>query len=74
VQLTALTERTVMVVQWAKTSRHAVEYALRCLKSISTSNALIAINKVKPRRHALYGFTDSELYSKSLKKYRDITL
>jgi Mrp family chromosome partitioning ATPase len=74
VQMTTLTERTVMVVQWAKTGRHAVEYALRSLKSVSSSNVLVAINKVRPGRHALYGFTDSELFSKSLKKYRDMTL
>jgi uncharacterized protein involved in exopolysaccharide biosynthesis/Mrp family chromosome partitioning ATPase len=72
--LATLAERTIMVVQWAKTSQRAVEYALQRLQSTSLNEILVAINKVVPRKHTLYGFSDSELYSRTLKKYNDINL
>nr|WP_246748771.1 polysaccharide biosynthesis tyrosine autokinase [Rhizobium setariae] len=70
--LTALAERTLMVVQWAKTSRRAVELSLQHLKSARSAEIPIAINNVKPKRHAKYSFSDSELFSRSMMKYSDL--
>ncbi|MBB3657699.1 uncharacterized protein involved in exopolysaccharide biosynthesis/Mrp family chromosome partitioning ATPase [Rhizobium sp. BK650] len=68
--LTAIVERTLMVVRWAKTSHRAVDFCLQKLRASSRNPEIsIAINGVKPRKHALYTFGDSELYSRSLIKY-----
>jgi uncharacterized protein involved in exopolysaccharide biosynthesis/Mrp family chromosome partitioning ATPase len=69
--LTALTERTLMVVQWAKTSRRAAEFCLQQLRSARNADIVVAINNVRPKRHAKYNFRDSELYARSLMKYHD---
>ncbi|MEP9373345.1 AAA family ATPase [Mesorhizobium sp. KR1-2] len=69
--LTALAERTVMVVQWARTSQSAIEYALQRLKSIRKAEILVIINRVNPDKHALYSFRDSELFIRSLMKYHN---
>lgn len=68
-QLTALAERTLMIVRWAKTSRRAVEFSLQHLKSARNAEISVAINNVKPKRHAQYSFSDSELFARSLMKY-----
>ena len=67
--LTALAERTLVVVQWGKTSRRAVEFSVQHLKSSRNAEISVAINNVKPKKHALYNFSDSELFAKSLMKY-----
>jgi len=69
--LTALTERTLMVVQWAKTSRRAAEFCLQQLRSARNADIVVAINNVKPKRHAKYNFRDSELYARSLMTYQN---
>ncbi|WP_376776599.1 GumC family protein [Rhizobium viscosum] len=69
--LTALTERTLMVVQWAKTSRRAAEFCLHQLRSARNADIVVAINNVKPKRHAKYNFRDSELYARSLMTYQN---
>lgn len=69
VHLTALAERTLAVVRWGKTSRRAVEFSLQQMKSSRNSEIVVAINNVNPKNHALYNFSDSELFSKSLMKY-----
>ncbi|WP_327212626.1 Wzz/FepE/Etk N-terminal domain-containing protein (plasmid) [Rhizobium beringeri] len=69
VHLTALAERTLAVVRWGKTSRRAVEFSLQQMKSSRNSEIVVAINNVNPKGHALYNFSDSELFSKSLMKY-----
>ncbi|MBB4237894.1 GumC family protein [Rhizobium esperanzae] len=71
VHLTALTERTLAVVKWGRTSRRAFEFSLQQMKSSRNSEILVAINNVNPKNHALYNFSDSELFSKSLMKYYD---
>lgn len=70
--LTALAERTLMVVRWAKTSRRAVEFSVQHLQTSRNVEISIAINNVKPKRHALYNFSDSELFVPSLRKYHDM--
>ncbi|MGN6583671.1 MAG: GumC family protein [Rhizobiaceae bacterium] len=74
VHMAALAERTIMVVQWAKTHRRAVEYALQRLRGASNAEILVVINKVVPRKHVLYQFTDVELFAKEQRKYHDITI
>ncbi|EJT02497.1 polysaccharide biosynthesis tyrosine autokinase [Rhizobium sp. CCGE 510] len=69
VHLTALAERTLAIVRWGKTSRRAVEFSLQQMKSSRNSELVVAINNVNPEKHALYNFSDSELFSKSLMKY-----
>ncbi len=69
--MTALVERTLMIVKWAKTSRRAVEITALHLRSARISEIVVAINKVKPKKHALYNFSDSELFSRALMKYHD---
>jgi uncharacterized protein involved in exopolysaccharide biosynthesis/Mrp family chromosome partitioning ATPase len=69
--LTALTERTLMVVQWAKTSRRATEFCLQQLRSARNADIVVAINNVKPKQHAKYNFRDSELYARSLMTYQN---
>ncbi|ANL31304.1 lipopolysaccharide biosynthesis protein (plasmid) [Rhizobium phaseoli] len=69
VLLTALAEKTLAVVRWGKTSRRAVEFSLQQMKSQRNSEIIVAINNVNPEKHALYNFSDSELFSKSLMKY-----
>jgi len=71
VHLTALTERTLAVVRWGRTSLRAFEFGLQQMKSSRNSEILVAINNVNPKTHALYNFSDSELFSKSLMKYYD---
>jgi uncharacterized protein involved in exopolysaccharide biosynthesis/Mrp family chromosome partitioning ATPase len=62
-QLAALTERTLFVVQWAKTSRRAMEFSLQHLRGSRNADVLITINSVNPKKHALYNFSDSGLLS-----------
>ena len=74
VHMAALAERTIMVVQWAKTHRRAVEYSLQRLRGASKAEILVVINKVVPRKHVLYQFNDVELFGKHHRKYHDITI
>ncbi|MBB6223380.1 GumC family protein [Rhizobium leguminosarum] len=69
VHLTSLAERTLAIVRWGKTSRRAFEFSLQQMKSSRNSEIIVAINNVNPEKHALYNFSDSELFSKSLMKY-----
>ena len=67
--LAALAEQTLVIVKWGKTNRRAVELGLQHLKNSRNSEIPIAINRINPKKHAQYNFTDSELFSKSLMKY-----
>ncbi|MFS2179429.1 GumC family protein [Rhizobium pisi] len=69
VHLAALAERTLAVVRWGKTSRRAFEFSLQQMKGSRNSEIVVAINNVDPKIHALYNFSDSELFSRSLMKY-----
>jgi uncharacterized protein involved in exopolysaccharide biosynthesis/Mrp family chromosome partitioning ATPase len=70
--LAGLVDRTLLVVQWAKTSRRAVEYAAQRLQSVKRSEILVAINNVDPKKHVLYGFRDSEIFCEYPQKHRSI--
>jgi Mrp family chromosome partitioning ATPase len=67
--LAALTERTLLTVRWGGTRRRAVEFATHRLQSIISANLMIVMNMVKPRRHALYGFRDAELFTTTVRRY-----
>ena len=71
--LAGLVERTLLVAQWGKTTHRAVEYAAQRLRNVRRSETLVVINKVNPRRHALYGFKDSEIYYEAPQKSRSIS-
>ncbi|WP_064801461.1 MULTISPECIES: GumC family protein [unclassified Rhizobium] len=71
--LTALAERTLVVVKWGKTSRRAVEFCLHQLRTARNAELCVAINNVNPKQHAMYNFSDSELFVKSLRKYHEFT-
>ncbi|NKK79957.1 polysaccharide biosynthesis tyrosine autokinase [Rhizobium leguminosarum] len=71
--LTALAERTLVVVKWGKTSRRAVEFCLHQLKTARNAEIAVAINNVNPNKHAMYNFSDSELFVSSLRKYHEFT-
>ncbi|MGZ2384925.1 exopolysaccharide biosynthesis protein [Rhizobium leguminosarum] len=73
VHLIALAERTLAVVRWGKTSRRAVEFSLQQMKNPRNSEIVVAINNVNTKNHALYNFSDSEMFSKSLMKYYKLT-
>ena len=62
-------ERTILVIRWGKTRRDAVESAIHKLRSSLGADMLVVINMVNPRRHGLYGFKESESYSKALRRY-----
>lgn len=72
--LAGLAERALLVVRWGKTSRRAVEYATQRLLNVKRSEVLIAINNVDPKKHSLYGFKDSELFSEFPQKDRSISM
>ncbi len=63
-------ERTLVVARWGSTSRHAFEAAVERLQAVRQDRLLVAINMVQPRRHALYGFKDATLFSRSLRRYQ----
>jgi uncharacterized protein involved in exopolysaccharide biosynthesis/Mrp family chromosome partitioning ATPase len=67
--LAALAETTLFVVKWGKTSRRAVELSLNNLTRFRQMDIAIAINNVKPRLHARYSFSDSELFKPASLKY-----
>ncbi len=59
--LTSLVERTILVVQWARTTCRTVEIGVRHLRGSGSADILVAINNVNPKRHAMYNFTDANL-------------
>lgn len=63
IYMIALAERTLMVVQWAKTGRRSVEFCVQHLKNLCNTEISMAINQVRPKKHSLYHFRDSELYA-----------
>jgi uncharacterized protein involved in exopolysaccharide biosynthesis/Mrp family chromosome partitioning ATPase len=69
VDLASMAERTLVVAKWAKTSCRAAEFTIKRLRSSSNADISVAINNVIPKAHALYSFSDSELFQKSLMKY-----
>jgi Mrp family chromosome partitioning ATPase len=67
--LAGISDRTILVARWGRTTRRTIELALQKLQSASRDDVVVAINMVNPRRHALYAFTDAGLFSPQLRKY-----
>lgn len=59
--LASLVERTILVVKWAKTTCRTVEIGVQHLQRSRSTDILVAINNVDPKRHAMYNFTDANL-------------
>lgn len=68
--LAGAVERTLVIARWGKTSRNALEAAIERLQTTRQDRLFVAINMVRPRRHALYGFKDAALFSRSLRRYQ----
>ena len=68
--LAGAVERTLVVARWGRTTRNALEAALDRLPSMRQERLFVAINMVRPRRHALYGFKDAALFSRTLRRYQ----
>lgn len=64
--LAAMTDSAILVTRWGRTRRQAVEAAAQRLGGGGGKEVLTVINKVRPRRHALYGFTDAEIFDRKL--------
>ena len=67
--LATLAERTLLVVRWGRTQRRALDLAAERLSMASRGEMAVVVNAVDPRRHALYGFRDSGLFTGKLRKY-----
>ena len=63
-------ERTIVVTRWGRTVRNALEAAIERLDAPRQERLAVVINMVEPRRHALYGFKDAALFSRSLRRYQ----
>ncbi len=68
--LASVAERTLLVVRWGKSTASAVAAAAERLQNDRRDGPLVVINRVNPRRHALYGFKDSEIYSAAVRRYQ----
>jgi capsular exopolysaccharide synthesis family protein len=67
--LTAMADVTVLVVQWGKTPRKVVNYAVELLKRASGKIAGIVLSRVRLRQLAAYGDGDAGYYSRKVHKY-----
>lgn len=69
-ELAAMAECTLMVTRWGRTTVRVAQLAIERLAHYSGRPVAVAINMVIPRRHALYCFSDSDLFSRSLRSYQ----
>ena len=67
--LVEMSDRVILVVRWARSSRRNVDLAVQRLLTASRDDVAIVINGVNPKRHALYGFSDAGLFAPQLRKY-----
>jgi uncharacterized protein involved in exopolysaccharide biosynthesis len=63
-------DRVVLVTRWGRTRLSSVELAAERLRVVLRKEALAAVNGVNPDRHSLYGFRDSDLFARALRKYQ----
>lgn len=71
VKLAAQVDQTLLILKWGHTSRDSAASAVEHLRGDRNSNVLAAIDMLNPRRYALYGFKDADIFSKSLRRYTD---
>lgn len=67
--LTGLSVRTVLVVEWGRTTREAVEAAAERLTQRSGYDLDVVINRVNLRRQALYSYPDGGEQARVLRRY-----
>jgi succinoglycan biosynthesis transport protein ExoP len=60
---------TIFVVRWAKTRLPAVVEALRQLRSANVAVRGLVLSQVDVKKHAMYGFGDSGVYTGIHRKY-----
>jgi uncharacterized protein involved in exopolysaccharide biosynthesis/Mrp family chromosome partitioning ATPase len=66
--LSMTADHTLVLLRWGHTSRGAAEAALARLDALSCDDIYVALNMVRPERHALYGFQDFELNPELLRR------
>lgn len=71
INLAGQVERVLLVVRWAKSKIRTTEFAIQRLRSVNREKISVAINQVIPRKHKLYGFSDSDIFTSSLTKYQN---
>ncbi|WP_175561740.1 GumC family protein [Kaistia soli] len=64
-------ERTVLVVQWARTRMRSVEFAADRLEGTSKGEIMVVMNRVNPSKHKLYGYKDAEMFAPSIQAYHN---
>ncbi|MBZ9936044.1 exopolysaccharide biosynthesis protein [Mesorhizobium sp. BR1-1-16] len=64
-------ERTLLVVQWARTRMRSVEFAADRLEGTSKGDVMVVMNRVNPKKHKLYGFKDAEMFAPSIQAYHN---
>ena len=69
--LAGISHRIVLVVQWARTSRSAVEAAVDRLAPRAGRVIDLVVNRVNLRRQALYGYRDAGDLARSLRRFHD---
>lgn len=62
--------RSVLVAHWGRTPKAVAELAVERLVSAGAETVFVALNQVNPRKLAGYGYSDAELFSRNLRKYR----
>lgn len=67
--LAGLAKRTLLVVRWGRTYRRSIEAAISRLEATCDADILLAINMVRPARHALYDYKDAEFFRRSFQAY-----
>jgi succinoglycan biosynthesis transport protein ExoP len=67
--LSALADKTVIVVRWANTSRKVLASCVEQLRRTGADIAGVVLSRVDVRSHAKDGFSDSVLYTGRLKHY-----
>jgi Mrp family chromosome partitioning ATPase len=67
--LAGFVERNLLVARWGKTTRREVELAVRRLHEWNLDEVFLVLNRVNVDRYPLYGFKDSGLFAKELRKY-----
>jgi succinoglycan biosynthesis transport protein ExoP len=63
------TDAVVLLVQWRKTPRKAIESALSLLRSVGVEVAGIALTLVDMREQAKFGYGDAGYYYRSYRRY-----
>lgn len=67
--LAPIADKTVFVVQWAKTRRDSAMFGVKQLIDAGASLAGVVLSKVDVKKHARYGFVDSGYYHGEYTKY-----